>query len=68
MEKEIMNENWTAALILGAISGIIGIVSWVIIFKISDYKPKIDFKGYYLQLFLVHVIFGLSAFAVYTLF
>lgn len=67
-KNEIMNENWTAALILGAISGIIGIVSWVIIFKISDYKPKIDFKGYYLQLFLVHVIFGLSAFAVYTLF
>ena len=67
-ENEIMNKTWTAALILGAISGIIGIASWVIIFKISDYKPKIDFKGYYLQLFFVHVIFGLSAFTVYTLF
>ncbi|MFL9831750.1 hypothetical protein ABS764_12920 [Flavobacterium sp. ST-87] len=67
-ENEIISETWIAAFILGAISGIIGILSWVIIFKISDYNPKIDFKGYYLQLFFVHVIFGLSAFAVYTLF
>lgn len=64
----IMEKTWTSALILGAISGIIGIVSWVMIFKISKYVPNIDFKGYYLQLFFAHVIFGLVAFMVYNSF
>lgn len=66
-ENDIMERTWTSALILGAISGIIGILSWVIIFKISKYVPSIDFQGYYLQLFFAHVIFGLTAFAIYNL-
>lgn len=66
--NDLMQQNWISGLILGAISGLIGIVSWVFIFKISKYEPKIDFKGYYLQLFFAHVIFGLSALAVYNLY
>ncbi|MES2575352.1 MAG: hypothetical protein V4572_10445 [Bacteroidota bacterium] len=66
--NDVMLQNWISALILGAVSGLIGILSWIIIFKISKYKPKIDFKGYYLQLFFAHVIFGLSALIVYNLF
>lgn len=64
----ILEQTWLSGLILGAISGIIGIVSWVIIFNMSKYVPNIDFKGYYLQLFFAHVIFGLVAFGVYTMF
>lgn len=60
--------SWGTALLLGAISGIIGILGWVIMFKIAPQKPNIDFKGYYTQLFIVHVIFGLTAFWVYGLF
>jgi hypothetical protein len=55
------------ALLLGAICGIIGILGWVIMFKIAKYKPAIDFKGYYIQLFFAHVVFGLVAAATYYL-
>lgn len=67
-ENNTMEETWTSALILGAVSGILGILGWLIIFKITKYVPSIDFKGYYLQLFFAHVIFGLAAFAVYNSF
>lgn len=64
----IMEIGWLSALILGAVSGIIGILSWLVIFKISKYEPNIDFKGYYLQLFFAHVLFGLAALPIYKLF
>jgi hypothetical protein len=55
----------TTALLLGVVSGIIGIIGWVIMFKIADYQPKIDFKGYYIQLFFAHIIFAIVATAAY---
>lgn len=60
--------SWRVALLFGAISGIIGIIGWIIMFKAVDQKPNIDIKGYYLQLFFAHVIFGLTAFLVYKMF
>lgn len=65
---EIIEKNWVSALLLGAVSGIMGILGWLIIFKISKYQPNIDFKGYYLQLFFAHVLFGLAALPIYQLF
>jgi len=65
---DILEMSWQIALLLGAISGIIGILGWVIMFGLIPKKPNIDFKGYYIQLFLAHVIFGIVAFAVYKLF
>lgn len=56
------------AFLLGAISGIIGILGWVGMFALSPKKPNIDFTGYYLQLFAAHVIFGIVAFTTYKLF
>ncbi|PXY46670.1 hypothetical protein [Flavobacterium hydrophilum] len=55
------------AILLGSISGIIGITGWMIMFKLADYKPNIDFKGYYIQLFFAHIIFGLVAALFYYL-
>ncbi len=55
------------AFLLGVISGIAGIISWMILFKISDYQPPIDYKGYYIQLFIAHIIFALTATAVYAI-
>lgn len=55
-------------ILLGAISGIIGIITWFVLFKMVPQKPNIDFKGYYLQLFAAHIIFGFIAYAVYILF
>jgi hypothetical protein len=48
-------------LLLGAVSGIIGIVSWMLLFLVTNYYPDIEYKGYYLQLFLVHIIFAIIA-------
>lgn len=64
----IVEFSWPVALLFGAISGIIGILGWIILFEIVPQKPNIDFKGYYLQLFFAHVIFGLTAFWVYKMF
>lgn len=65
--NDILPISILSALLLGAISGIIGIISWMFIFKISNHQPRIDFKGYYLQLFFAHLIFGLTATAFYSL-
>lgn len=46
---------------LGAISGIIGIISWVVMFKLAHFFGKVSDKGYYFQLFIAHIIFGLTA-------
>ncbi|MEO6177031.1 MAG: hypothetical protein ABIP27_17895 [Flavobacterium circumlabens] len=66
--NEFLEVSWAASILLGIISGIIGIISWVILFEIVPQKPNIDFKGYYIQLFVAHVIFSVIAFLVYKLF
>lgn len=65
---DIIEMSWPAAFVLGAASGIIGILSWIFLFAIVPEKPNIDFKGYYVQLFFAHVIFAIVAFIVYKLF
>lgn len=57
--------TWLSGLIYGCVIGIIGISGWVFMFILADYKPRIDFKGYYLQLFFAHIVFGLSTWAVF---
>lgn len=63
----ILKLSFLNAFLLGATSGIIGIIGWMILFRLADYKPKIDFKGYYIQLFFAHIIFGLTAALFYYL-
>lgn len=63
----ILELTFLHGLLLGVASGITGIISWMILFKISRYQPSIDYKGYYIQLFIAHVIFALTATAVYAI-
>ncbi|WP_428229432.1 hypothetical protein [Flavobacterium sp.] len=65
---DILPISFLTAFLLGFVSGIIGIVGWMIMFKMSHHQPDIDFKGYYFQLLLAHIVFGLVATAVYSLF
>nr|WP_294788786.1 hypothetical protein [uncultured Flavobacterium sp.] len=65
--KNILTISPLSALLLGVISGVIGIISWVLIFKTTHYQPPIDFKGYYIQLFFAHIIFAITATALYSL-
>ncbi|WP_348825078.1 hypothetical protein [Flavobacterium aestuarii] len=66
--KAILELSFLSGLLLGSLSGIVGIFGWLLIFKLAKYKPHIDFKGYYLQLFFAHIIFGVTAAAVYWIF
>ncbi|AWK05809.1 hypothetical protein HYN56_16845 [Flavobacterium crocinum] len=54
-------------LLLGAASGIIGILSWMFIFEMTHYNPQINFKGYYIQLFFAHMIFAITARVLYSI-
>jgi len=65
--NNILKLSLLNAVLLGSISGIIGIIGWMIMFRLADYKPNIDFKGYYIQLFFAHIIFGLVAALFYYL-
>lgn len=65
---DLVEMSWPAAFVLGAASGVIGIFGWILLFKIVPQKPNINFKGYYVQLFFAHIIFGVVAFLVYKLF
>ncbi|WP_286970081.1 hypothetical protein [Flavobacterium sp. UBA4854] len=65
--KNILPVSPLNALLLGVISGVIGILSWIIIFKMTDHQPPIDFKGYYIQLFFAHIIFAVVATALYSI-
>lgn len=64
--KDIAPISPLSALLLGAISGVIGIISWIIIFKMTHHQPPIDFRGYYIQLFFAHIIFAIVATALYA--
>ncbi|MGA9637419.1 hypothetical protein [Flavobacterium sp.] len=62
----ILNLSVLNGILFGAVSGLLGILGWVSIFEYTQYQPKIDFNGYFIQLFFAHVIFGLVAYIVYS--
>ncbi|MEZ7515400.1 hypothetical protein [Flavobacterium frigidarium] len=64
---DIIENPWLNLVLLAIVTGMIGVVSWKIIFKICTYKPQIDFKGYYLHIFIVHLIFTMTATFTYLL-
>ncbi|MHC0443195.1 hypothetical protein [Flavobacterium sp. 3-210] len=66
--NQFLEISWSVSIFLGVISGIIGIISWVILFEIIPQKPNINFKGYYLQLFIAHILFSVVAFVFYVMF
>lgn len=59
--------TWLSGLFFGIIIGFVGIAGWEIMFALTKYEPTIDFKGYYLQLFFAHVIFGITTFIVFRI-
>jgi hypothetical protein len=50
-------------IILGAISGVIGIYGWKLTFRIHPRPPNLDFQEFYSQLFFAHVVFGIGAYS-----
>lgn len=58
--------TYYGAFLLGFGSGIVGIAEWYIMFQITNHKPKIPFKAYYLQLLFAHIIFGITAYGTHS--
>ncbi|MCG9790875.1 hypothetical protein [Flavobacterium algicola] len=67
LEWDWYNITLTSGLIFGVIIGTVGMLGWKIMFTLSKEKPPTDLEGYYLQLFIAHVIFGISTFLVHAI-
>ncbi len=63
---EIPVSLWSGAG-LGFVAGIFGISGWVVFFNTNANPPRIDFRNFYIQLLVAHVLFGITAAAVYLL-
>ena len=64
----LLDMSWQSTLILGAVSGIIGIIGWVIIFSLPSKEPRVAFTSYYIQLFFAHIVFAIGVVLVYRWF
>lgn len=60
-KASLHNPTFTKTLIIGAVSGAIGIASWKVFFSQHDNPPRNDRQGYYRQLFIAHLIFAAGA-------
>lgn len=68
LQLKWLSVSWSSALIYGLVIGIMGILGWIILFQITDKKPKMNYAGYYTQLFIAHVIFAFTMVACYMYF
>jgi len=64
----IMEVSWWSTFILATCIGGIGILGWMFLFNLIDHRPTINYKGYYTQLFIAHIIFSITVFIVYSIF
>jgi hypothetical protein len=62
---DILDLSAINVFILGIVSGLIGVFSWAVILKMIKYTFSIDFKGYYIQMFISRIVFALYAATVY---
>lgn len=61
----ILDLSVIGSLLLGFISGVIGVFSLFIMFKIAKYTLSIYSKDYYFQMFIAYIIFALYATVIY---
>jgi hypothetical protein len=55
-----VKRNLKNGLVLGALSGLTGIVIWRLAFKIHPNPPRTDYKRFYIQLLLAHLVYALT--------
>lgn len=64
-KKSLTKPTLSKIIVLGSISGLIGIMVWKILFTQHDRPPKNYRYGYYKQLLIAHVIFTFSVLPTY---
>lgn len=59
--KTSVSPTTKSSLLMGAMSGVMGIMGWKAFFSAHPNPPKTHYKGFYRQLLVAHVIFGFFA-------
>lgn len=59
-QKTRIEPTVKSGLVLGGLSGLTGVLIWKATFNIHPNPPRIDFKKFYIQLLIAHLIFGLA--------
>lgn len=60
----IRSAQWS--LIFGVLIGIVGIIGWMMMFKLHKNPPKINNTHYYIHLLFAHIVFSIAAWGVYN--
>jgi hypothetical protein len=66
-ERTKVRPTLKSGLILGALSGMVGLTVWKLCFRVHPNPPKINFKRYYGHLLATHLIFGVFTVIGYNL-
>lgn len=66
-ETKKVKHNLKNALILGALSGVIGLFIWKATFKIHPLPPWLNYTHFYLQRIPAHIVFAVGAMLAYKL-
>jgi hypothetical protein len=60
-QRHIGKPTLADGLLLGSISGLVGIGGWMLTLRLHPRPPKTDYTGHYKQLLIAHMIFGVGA-------
>ena len=66
-ETKKIKHNLKNALILGALSGVIGLFIWKATFKVHPLPPWLNYTHFYLQRIPAHIVFAVGATLAYKL-
>lgn len=55
-----INLSWSTGLIYGVIIGVSAIFAWKLMFKTSELRIQMNYKIYYVQLFVAHLFFSFT--------
>lgn len=64
---EFTEISWTVSFIIGLISGVLRIISWIFLLEVIPSAHLANFNGYYLQLVFIGNVFTIGTFTVYKL-
>jgi hypothetical protein len=66
-ETKKIKHNIKNGLILGAVSGLLGLLIWKATFKIHPLPPWLNYSNFYLQRIPAHIIFAVAATLAYKM-
>jgi hypothetical protein len=61
LQKKRITPSVVNGLLFGMLSGGIGIASWYLLFKLHPKPARMSYKMFYMQLFLAHVVYIITA-------